>query len=72
MPGIAGIVKVVRAGYPDPSQFDPKSEYYDATSTREAPRWFSVDVQLENESNPSLRSTSCANTPPARCATCCC
>jgi predicted RNA-binding protein with PUA-like domain len=47
VPGIAGIVKVVREAYADPTQFDAKSEYYDAASTREAPRWFAIDVQLE-------------------------
>lgn len=47
VPGVAGIVRVVRAAYPDPTQFDAKSEYHDAASTQEAPRWCSVDVQLE-------------------------
>lgn len=45
-PGIAGIAKVVSAAYPDTSQFDPKSKYFDASATRENPRWFNVDVQL--------------------------
>jgi predicted RNA-binding protein with PUA-like domain len=54
VPGIAGIVKVVRAGYPDPSQFDRASEYYDASSTREAPRWFCVDVKLERRIEPVI------------------
>jgi len=45
-PGIAGIVEIVSAAHPDVTQFDPKSEYYDAKSTREAPRWFNVDVRL--------------------------
>lgn len=45
-PGIVGIVTVTRAGYPDETQFDRKSDYYDAQATREAPRWFSVDVTL--------------------------
>ncbi|HVF65846.1 MAG TPA: EVE domain-containing protein, partial [Casimicrobiaceae bacterium] len=45
-PGIAGIVKVVAAAHPDESQFDSKSPYYDAKSTREAPRWVNVDVAL--------------------------
>ncbi len=44
-PGVAGLAKVVRAGYPDPSQFDPKSEYHDPGSPPAAPRWFVVDVQ---------------------------
>jgi predicted RNA-binding protein with PUA-like domain len=45
-PGIAGIVEVVKLAYPDPTQFDPKSEYYDAAATRDKPRWLNVDVKL--------------------------
>jgi predicted RNA-binding protein with PUA-like domain len=45
-PGIAGIVEVSRLAYPDATQFDAKSEYYDAKSSREAPRWQNVDVKL--------------------------
>jgi predicted RNA-binding protein with PUA-like domain len=45
-PGIAGIVRVSRAAYPDASQFDRKSPYYDAKSTRETPRWLNVEVTL--------------------------
>jgi predicted RNA-binding protein with PUA-like domain len=52
VPGIAGVVKVVREAYPDPTQFDRRSEYHDAKSTPEAPRWFSVDVQLERRFEP--------------------
>jgi predicted RNA-binding protein with PUA-like domain len=44
--GVAGIAKVVRAAYPDPSQFDRKSEYHDPKATRDAPRWFVVDVKF--------------------------
>ena len=44
-PGIAGIVEVVGAPYPDTSQFDPASHYYDAKATPAAPRWISVDVK---------------------------
>jgi predicted RNA-binding protein with PUA-like domain len=44
-PGIAGIAEVASAAYPDVSQFDPKSDYYDPASKREAPRWFNVDVR---------------------------
>ena len=54
LPGVAGVVKVVREAYPDPTQFDPQSEYYDAGSTREAPRWFSGDVQLEKRIEPVI------------------
>ena len=45
-PGIAGIVEVASTAYPDATQFDPKSPYYDAKSTRDAPRWMHVDVKL--------------------------
>lgn len=45
-PGIAGIVEVVKNGYPDTSAFNPESKYYDPKSTREHPRWFMVDVKL--------------------------
>ncbi|HEX5650493.1 MAG TPA: EVE domain-containing protein [Steroidobacteraceae bacterium] len=54
VPGIAGIVKVVREAYPDPTQFDRRSEYHDAKSTREAPRWFCVDVRLEQRIEPVI------------------
>ncbi len=46
-PGIAGVVKIVREAYPDPTQFDPASEYFDAGSKPEAPRWLMVDVRWE-------------------------
>jgi predicted RNA-binding protein with PUA-like domain len=45
-PGVTGIVEVSRLAYPDTTQFDRKSPYYDAKSTRDAPRWFHVDVTL--------------------------
>jgi len=45
-PGVAGIAEVSRPAYPDATQFDPKSEYYDAKATRDAPRWLHVDVRI--------------------------
>ena len=54
VPGIAGVVKVVREAYPDPSQFDAKSEYYDAKATRDAPRWFAIDVKFEKRFDPVI------------------
>jgi predicted RNA-binding protein with PUA-like domain len=44
-PGIAGLAEVACAAYPDPTQFDRKSPYFDAKSTRAAPRWHCVDVR---------------------------
>ena len=46
VPGIAGIVSVVREGYPDVSAFDPKNHHYDADSNKDAPRWYAVDLKL--------------------------
>src|ERR1700744_1071632 len=43
-PGIVGIAEVATDAYPDPSQFDPKSKYFDAASSRDTPRWMLVDV----------------------------
>ena len=61
LPGIAGIVEVSRLAYPDATQFDPKSAYYDAKSTKDAPRWVNVDVRLVRKtpliSVATLRST---------------
>ena len=45
-PGIVGIAEVVSDAYPDATQFDRKSPYFDPKATREAPRWFNVDVKL--------------------------
>ncbi len=46
VPGIAGIVGVVKEGYPDKTALDPKHHHYDAGSKTDAPRWFVVDVKL--------------------------
>jgi predicted RNA-binding protein with PUA-like domain len=45
-PGIVGIAEVATDAYPDPSQFDPKSKYFDAASSRDNPRWMLVDVKF--------------------------
>ena len=45
-PGIAGIGEVASAPYPDDTQFDPASPYFDSKSTRESPRWTLVDVRV--------------------------
>lgn len=46
VPGIAGIARVASTPYPDPTQFDPASVYYDAKSQRPEPRWVLVDVSF--------------------------
>ncbi len=44
VPGIVGIMKVLKEGHPDFSALDPESKYYDPKSTVERPRWFMVSV----------------------------
>ncbi|MFA6920307.1 MAG: EVE domain-containing protein [Gallionella sp.] len=46
IPGIAGIASVASTAYPDATQFDRNSKYFDEKATQETPRWFNVDVQL--------------------------
>ena len=45
-PGIAGLAWVSKLAYPDQTQFDRKSEYFDPKASRDNPRWFNVDVTL--------------------------
>lgn len=48
-PGIAGLASVASTAYPDASQFDPASPYFDPKATPERPRWLHVDVRLERK-----------------------
>jgi len=45
-PGIAGIVEIVKAGYPDHSALNPESKYFDPSASKENPRWFMVDIRF--------------------------
>jgi predicted RNA-binding protein with PUA-like domain len=51
-PGIVGIAEVASTAYPDETQFDRKSKYYDETATREAPRWLHVDFKYVKKIGP--------------------
>ena len=48
-PGIAGLATVSKQAYPDATQFERKSKYFDAKATPETPRWFNVDVKLKRK-----------------------
>ncbi len=48
-PGVAGVMKIVSRGYPDASAFNRRSDYFDAGSAPAAPRWYTVDVQLQRK-----------------------
>jgi predicted RNA-binding protein with PUA-like domain len=47
VPAIVGTAKIVREAYPDPTAFDPKDHHYDPASKPDNPRWFMVDIQLD-------------------------
>jgi predicted RNA-binding protein with PUA-like domain len=59
-PGIAGLARVSKLAYPDATQFDRNSEYFDPKSSKDNPRWFNVDVTLAKKTRliglPELRS----------------
>jgi predicted RNA-binding protein with PUA-like domain len=66
-PGIVGIAKVVKAGYPDFTAWDPRSDHFDPKTDPDKPRWFMVDVKFvrkfkrmitldELKQNPKLES----------------
>ena len=52
VPGIYGLAEVAGEPYPDETQFDPASPYYDEKSRRERPRWYLVDVKLVRKTRP--------------------
>jgi len=58
-PGIAGVCTVSKRAYPDATQFDPDSKYYDPKATPESPRWFNVEVKFVRKTRlltlPELR-----------------
>lgn len=61
-PGIAGLAEVASTPYPDPTQFDPASKYYDPKSTPENPRWMLIDVRATKKTRlialPELRANA--------------
>jgi predicted RNA-binding protein with PUA-like domain len=48
-PGIVAVAEVVKEGYVDPTQFDPKDSHFDPKSKPENPRWFVVDIKAKAE-----------------------
>jgi predicted RNA-binding protein with PUA-like domain len=48
-PAAVGTATIAKAAYPDATQFDPKSDHYDAASKKDDPRWFVVDVKFERK-----------------------
>ncbi len=62
-PCIAGIAKVVRAGHPDPTAFDPKSDHYDPKSNPASPTWFQVSIRAVKAIDPPLELPRLKNVP---------
>lgn len=57
-PGIVGLMRVVKTGIADPTQFEPTSKYYDPKSSLESPRWQTVVVEfVETFATPILLPT---------------
>lgn len=49
VPGIVGVIEIVREAYPDHTAWDPESRYFDPKSTADSPRWFMVDVKFKQK-----------------------
>ena len=60
---IVGLAEVVSAPYPDPSQFDQTSDYFDAKSSTEKPKWFCVDIRFEQEFLHPITLSDIKNAP---------
>ena len=54
VPGVYGVVRITRAGYPERAALDPKHPYFDPGSDPAQPRWYSVDVRLERRIDPPI------------------
>lgn len=60
---VAGLAKVTKAGYPDPTAFEPKSPYYDPDSDPKAPTWFVVDIECVAGLREPLTRERCKQEP---------
>jgi predicted RNA-binding protein with PUA-like domain len=61
--GIAGLAEIARTAYPDHSQFDPESKYFDPKSEVQAPRWYMVDVKLKQKFSQVLLLSTIKSMP---------
>lgn len=63
VPAIVGIMKIASEAYPDPTQFDKRSKYYDPKSNRDEPRWMLVDVEFERQLKRAIPLTELKQHP---------
>jgi len=61
--GIVGVMEIVSEAYPDPTQFDPTSDYYDSKSTLENPRWLLRDVAFRSKFSRVVPLAELRDTP---------
>ncbi len=62
-PGVAGLARVSREGYPDPTALDPASDYFDPRASPEDPRWFMVDIEFAERFPRLVPLSELARTP---------
>ena len=62
-PGIVGVAEVAKEGYPDHTQFDENSKYYDPKSKKDEPRWMMVDVKFVEKFKNLVSLDQLKNTP---------
>lgn len=62
-PAVAGLARVARAGYPDPSAQDPASDYHDPKASPDDPRWYMVDVEFVRRFSQPVPLATLRETP---------
>ncbi len=61
--GIIGVMRIASEAYPDPTQFDPESHYYDPKSPRDNPRWLARDVEFVEKFDRTISLNELRATP---------
>lgn len=61
--GLVGLAEVVSDAYPDPAQFDAESAYFDPKASHAAPRWYCVDIRLQQTFNTTVTLEQIKQTP---------
>lgn len=62
-PGVVGIARVVREGYPDHTARDPDSKYFDPKASEDDPRWFMVDIEFVEKFDEIIPLETLKSTP---------
>ena len=64
VPGVVGIARIAREGYPDPTAFEPEDKHYDPKSDPDNPRWYLVDVKFERKLRRTIPLAELKAQPP--------